>query len=366
MKYNFRVFGFRVAGFGKTCKPELWTFILSTLVSSPMSSIYCQDLHLSQFFAAPLTTSPSNTGFFNGDWRVGGNFKSQWAWAINSSAFNYRTVAAYSDFSLLKETLPGKDWMGMGAIMMNDIAGDGRLKITKVLASAAYHKSFGIFTRYVLSLGIGGGYVMKKIDYARLYFNDQWSPNSLSFDRSGTTAEPTGNDLLGYFDISIGTHFTYLRNEKFNISSGIALHHLNKPRETFYGIDSRLGIRPVVSAIAFTRISEKVHLEPAFEFMYQKKAQEYIISVLAGMAMLSPKGKLNNNIIFVGSAWRIRDAWIPLAGCQWKTLRVIMNYDVNLSSLTEASHASGGFEVSVVYTGAKQSSKMRMVPCPRL
>ncbi|HXH17963.1 MAG TPA: type IX secretion system membrane protein PorP/SprF, partial [Chitinophagales bacterium] len=136
-------------------------------------------------------------------------------------------------------------------------------------------------------------------------------------------------------------------------------------KESFSDKDNRLGIRPVVSAIAFTRINKQLHLEPSFEFMYQKKAQEYIINVLAGITLLAPS-KMKNSIILIGSAYRPRDAWIPLAGMQWKTLRVILNYDVNLSSLTEASHANGGFEMSVVYTGGSKSSQKRMVPCPRL
>lgn len=365
------VYGLRVANFLKTRnpqirKPELRTLVLLSLISSLTSNIYSQDLHFSQFFAAPLATSPSNTGFFNGDWRAGGNFKSQWAWANDYSVFNYRTVAGYCDFSLLKETLPGNDWMGVGAVVMNDMTGDGELKTTKVLASAAYHKSFGIFSKYIISIGAGGGYVMKIIDYQKLYFNDQWDPDGLLFDTAIRTGEPTDNDLTGYFDISVGAHFTYFRDDNFNISAGLALHHLNKPVETFYGIDNRLGIRPVASIIAYTKISKQVHLEPGFEFMYQKKAQEYVISILAGFTMLSPKSKAKNSIVFIGSAYRPRDAWIPMAGYQWKTLRVILNYDVNLSTLTEASNADGGFEMSVVYSGGRSSSKKRMVTCPRL
>lgn len=356
--------GSNLSSYLRIIKSPDYIFILLSVVCC-LTTARAQDLHFSQFFAAPLTTSPSNTGFFNGDWRAGGNFKSQWAWAVNNTAFNYRTFAAYCDFSVLKETLPKNDWMGIGAMVMNDRTGDGDLKTTKVFASAAYHKSFGTFSKYIISIGAGGGMVMKTIDYKRLYFNDQWNPDGLFFDTATSTGEPTDNDLTGYFDLSLGTHFTYFRDDNFNISSGIALHHLNKPVETFYGIDNRLGIRPVVSALAFTKINKQVHLEPGFEFMYQKKAQEYIINLLAGFTILTP-GKMKSSIIFIGSAWRPRDAWIPLAGYQWKTLRVMLNYDVNLSTLTEASNADGGFEMSVVYSGGKQSSKKKMMPCPRL
>jgi hypothetical protein len=38
-----------------------------------------QDLHFSQFMNSPLTTNPANTGFIpNADYRIGGNYRSQW------------------------------------------------------------------------------------------------------------------------------------------------------------------------------------------------------------------------------------------------------------------------------------------------
>ena len=302
----------------------------------------------------------------NGDWRIGGNFKSQWPWAINPTVFNYRTFAIYGDMALLRGKLPGKDWLGVGLEMLNDRAGDGELKVNKFIASVAYHHAFGASGKYILSTGMGVGYVMKTVDYSKLYFNDQWDPNNYFFDRQNIgTLEPAGEDALRYIDLSAGAHFSYVHSKDFNVSAGISLFHFNKPKESFPGKDNRLGMRPLVNAIAYTRLSERVHLEPGFMWMYQKKAQEYIVELLAGFTFLN-EGKFKNSIVFLGAAGRPKDAFAPLAGFQYKTLRVILNYDINISSLSNASNGNGGFEVSVVYTGQRSKGGIRMIPCPRL
>ncbi len=344
--------------------PVLRYFICLLFPLFSLTVTQAQDLHFSQFFAAPLSTNPSNTGFYNGTWRVGGNFKSQWPWAIRSTTFNYRTFAAYADFAFLK-TVKGNNWMGAGLVMMNDVTGDGQLSTNKILASVAFHQTFGTFQKWVLSVGAGGGIVFKKIDYTRLYFNDQWDPNGLLFNQSINTNEPVNDNRLSYLDLSAGAHVTYFHNDLINVSGGIAFFHLNKPSESFSARDNRLGIRPVVSAVAFTKLSKQIHLEPGFLFMYQKKAQEYILNLLTGFTIISDS-KAKNSIVFIGTAFRPKDAWIPLVGYQYKTMRVILNYDVNLSSLNNASRGNGGFEMSVVYTGGVDHKSKRMVPCPRL
>lgn len=370
-KICLRVIELRVTGYA-TRNVQLATRNFSIcFLFSLISHISCltpanaQDLHFTQFFASPLTTSPSNTGFFNGDWRVGGNFKSQWPWATSPNISNYRTFAVYGEAALLRNKLPDNDWLGVGLVILNDRSGDGELKVNKFQASAAYHTSFGISGKYILSTGIGLGYVTKNIDYSKLYFNDNWDPNNLFFDQQGfPTSEPSG-DALRYIDISAGTHFTYVHSKKFNISTGLSVFHLNKPKESFPGRDNRLGMRPLVNVIAYTKISDRVHLEPGFMWMYQLKAQEYILDLLAGFTFLN-EGKFKNSIVFIGAAGRPKDAIAPMVGFQYKTLRIIMNYDVNVSSLQNASNNNGGFEVSIVYTGQRAKSGIRMVPCPRL
>src|ERR1700677_1438296 len=95
-----------------------------------LSIVYClspaQDIHFTQFFSNPLILNPAQTGNFNGNYRVGFNFKGQWPWAITGTAYNYHTEAPYVDFSFGENKLKS-GWMGIGINFLNDEAGDGEL-----------------------------------------------------------------------------------------------------------------------------------------------------------------------------------------------------------------------------------------------
>ncbi|MDX2000814.1 MAG: PorP/SprF family type IX secretion system membrane protein [Chitinophagales bacterium] len=322
-----------------------------------------QDLHFSQFFASPLTLNPAETGNFIEDYRIGGNYKQQWPWANNGKRYNYRTFSAYGDFSLLKGTLPKNDWLGVGLVLLHDNAGTGNLSVTKIFASAAYHRVLGNKKRYYLSMGINAGFVQKGIDYDRLYFNSQW--NDLFFDNQAPSGE-NGGDRMNYFDMAAGLNFTALVRSNIRVNVGTSAMHLVKPKESFYNTSSnRLGVRPLAHAGTNIRFSPKWQLDASLIYMNQKKASEWLLDAVAGYSIGNNKN--NKNVLYFGTIYRFNDALAPLLGYQFNRIKVLMNYDINLSSLSQASNSVGGFEVSVVHMGIFPSStENRSLPCPRL
>src|SRR3984885_3759927 len=68
--------------------------LICLVVSTAFS--FSQDIHFTQFFSNPLILNPAQTGNFNGNYRVGFNFRGEWPWAIgNSSPYNYHTESPY-------------------------------------------------------------------------------------------------------------------------------------------------------------------------------------------------------------------------------------------------------------------------------
>jgi type IX secretion system PorP/SprF family membrane protein len=345
---------------------RLRTIILIFLFLQFSNSLNAQDLHFSQYYAAPLYYNPANTGLFDADYRIGGNYKNQYPWARDGKPTNYRTFSAYADMALLQGKLfSKKDKIGVGIIAANDRAGDGNYTTTRIGASAAFHKVFGYEGRFGISFGINGIYTQKRVDYALLYFDNQWSDNF--FDRDLPTAEGlTGVNNFGYFDLSAGASFSFMPNKRMSFNIGTGLFHINKPRESFYDLSNRLGIRPNIIGSGYIMLNEKWHLEPSVMFGYQKRANEFLAATIVGYAIVR-----NNNApehtILMGLSGRAVDAFIPVLGYQYKTLRVMLNYDINASSLTAASRTNGGVELSIVYMGRKPgSTRKMMIPCPRL
>jgi len=76
---------------------------------------FSQDLHFSQFFNSPLLTNPANTGFIpEGDYRLGVNYRNQWA---SISAFPYKTMSAFGDVQVMSNQ-DNTGWMGLGRLLI--------------------------------------------------------------------------------------------------------------------------------------------------------------------------------------------------------------------------------------------------------
>src|SRR5687767_15922439 len=87
-------------------------------------SLKAQDLHFSQFMNSPLTTNPANTGFLpNGDYRLGINYRNQWSSVMTVP---YKTMSAFGDVQLMRDRSES-GWMGVGGVILRDVAGSGNL-----------------------------------------------------------------------------------------------------------------------------------------------------------------------------------------------------------------------------------------------
>jgi len=70
---------------------------------------------------------------------------------------------------------------------------------------------------------------------------------------------------------------------------------------------------------------------------------------------------------FLGGHYRLDDAVIAAVGMDYKNFRAGISYDINTSSLQDASGGKGGLEISLVYTGCilPVIPKSYVMPCPR-
>ena len=78
---------------------SIWSLLAVCLLCS---DVRAQDPHFSQFFSSPLTLNPALTGLFDGDFRVAGNYRTQWP-TINNA---FKTGTASFDFSVFKNQIP--------------------------------------------------------------------------------------------------------------------------------------------------------------------------------------------------------------------------------------------------------------------
>lgn len=337
----------------------------SLLLALGSLNLDAQDLHFSQYFANPLSFNPANTGFFDGSYRLGVNHKQQWPWAIDGKFLNYNTSSAYADFSFLDKKINDLDWAGIGFNFLNDQAGDGNLSANKAYLSLAYHKGLDKQHKHFLSIGLTAGFVHRSINFPALYFNNQWVDRQ-GFDLSLSNFEDLNKESINYLDLGIGIQGKNQLSPKFNLSYGLSFLHLNKAKESFYLEDNRLGIRYLIQAGLEYKINERFDLNSSFYFSQQKKARDLLFGTMMGfLTHNNPKEKTSK--IYLGVYYRLKDAISPILGYQYHKTRILINYDINLSSLSKASKGNGGFEFSLTQIGAfgKKKNLQHKVYCPK-
>src|SRR6478752_1836061 len=122
-------------------KSKKISFLYAAFAVLAFTGANAQDLHFSQFFNSPLTTNPANTGFIpDADYRIGANYRNQYS---SIMAVPYKTISVFGDAQVFRDKLEN-GWLGLGGVILRDVAGSGSLTSTKAYASIAYHQLLGL------------------------------------------------------------------------------------------------------------------------------------------------------------------------------------------------------------------------------
>jgi type IX secretion system PorP/SprF family membrane protein len=254
----------------------------------------------------------------------------------------YKTMSAFGDVQLFRERLT-YGWVGVGGVILRDVAGSGNLTSTKVYGSVAYHQLLGQSS--LLSLGFNVGSAGKRVDLAKLTFGDQW--NGKFFDSELPTAEPITQSKINYFDMQVGMNYAYFPTENIYINGGFSVHHVNKPRESFYDGKNQIDPRYIAFLNASLKLSDNVIINPAAYYAKQAGARELVAGLNAAYN-LSGNG---DKQVFGGVYYRLDDAAVFLVGYQIANVKMMFNYDVTTSSLAVSNGRRGAYEIGIIYTG---------------
>ncbi len=319
---------------------------------------YAQDLHFSQWFNSPLTTNPANTGFIpDADYRLGANYRNQWS---SIMSIPYKTMSAWGDAQLFRDKIES-GWLGLGGVIMRDAAGSGLLTSTKVYASAAYHQMLG--EAHLLSAGFNLGWANKRINTQDLKFPDQFDGHF--FDKSLPTSVVLDNPNINYFDVQAGINYAFFPTTNLYVNGGFSVHHLNRPRESFFTsgtADDRISPRYIGFANASYKVNDEVIVNPMVYYTRQASSAEFV-----GGANLHYNLSGDGESQLIGGLYfRVGDAIIPMAGYQWKNLKLMFNYDVTTSSLKQYNAGRGAFEFALIYSGfySEYNGNRRQSFCP--
>ena len=314
-----------------------------------------QDIHFSQFFEAPLLRNPSLAGIFAGDIRVQAVYRDQW----NSVTTAYKTVSVNGEYKM--PVGKANDFVTVGLQLLQDRAGTISWVSTHVLPAINYHKSLSNDRTKYLSLGFMGGWVQKRFDRTKMTTNSQ-------YDGLGD-GEINLQPQYSYWDASVGMSYNAQlnANPENNFYLGLAYHHFNKPKNSFYR-DPSMELIPKTDISAGIRfgVTEGSYVTLQGNHSFQGEFMETMVGGMYGMKL---GADLEKPIYTVhgGAFLRVNDAIIPVVKVDYHPFSFSLSYDVNISKLKTSSYGRGGFELGVSYVGFtnRDNSSLNAVVCPK-
>lgn len=342
---------------------KMRNFIFS-LVILGSATLQAQDIHFSQITETPLLLNPSQAGLGH-DLRASLNFKDQWRSVVSAP---YSTISASADVALFKKSTGTH--LGVGVHFFNDKAGDAKMSTT--LGQLHIAGIVGINSKNLLSVGAFAGYGQRNLNYSALTWGNQY--DGQQYNSGLASGEPQTFSSFNYLDVGAGISWLFgvgsgtmsSKDAKlFNI--GVAVHHLNKPAYSFYGESSnKLPMKIVFHGNASIGMKNtNLILEPSYLVALQGGHREitpgFLLKYVLGQSSVYTDRKKSSAISF-GGFFRVGDAIVPVLRYEFSNFSVATSYDINISGLSQATRARGGFEVSIRFMtpnpfGGKTSGK---------
>lgn len=319
-----------------------------------------QDLHFSQFMNSPLLTNPANTGFMpEGDYRLGVNYRNQWSAIMQVP---YKTMSAFGDVQLMRNHNEN-GWLGVGGVILRDVAGSGNLTSTKIYGSVAYHQTLGYSS--LLSLGFNVGYANKQINTASLKFPDQFDGHF--FDSKIPTGVVLDRTSINYLDVQVGMNYAYFPTENIYVNGGFSAFHVNRPTESFFAsdavaVDNHLPLRYTGFLNGSFKLNDQWIVNPNIYYSRQTSLDELVGGANAHYN-LSGDGE---SVLIGGLYYRYKEAVIPMIGLGLDSYTFSFTYDATVSSLKAYNGTRGAFEFSLIKQGLfdQYNGNKRQSMCP--
>ncbi|MFD2920005.1 PorP/SprF family type IX secretion system membrane protein [Terrimonas rubra] len=334
-------------------KPVIQNLLLLLLLATG-STGFAQDLHFSQFFETPLLRNPALAGLYNGDTRVQGVYRDQW----NSVANAYRTGSVNGEMKFAVGR--GNDFITPSLQVLYDRAGTIGWTSTHILPGVNYQKSLSNEKNSYLSLGVTGGVIQRRFDPSKMTTNSQYD--------NGGIGENLAQPQYTYFDGSVGMSYNagLNDNQDNNYYLGVAFHHFNRPKQSFYrNPNIELNGKWVFSGGLRLAMGDYARATFMADHSFQGGFTE---TVFGGAYGIKIGGYPDDYDYFLeaGAFLRWNDAFIPVLKLEYKPFTVSFSYDVNISKLRSSSYGRGGFEIGVTYTGFRlRNSTVEYMRCPR-
>lgn len=312
-----------------------------------------QDIHYTQWMHAPYQYNPASTGQFEGNHRFHFNHRNQWS----SVTVPFLTFGAMADSRTL---LPIKGLHSMASFLY-DVTGDSKFTTIHFQLGLAYDLPLQLDSILKWKIGLHSSVNQKRLSLRDLVFDDQFdgffnNPNT-------STNENLSRLSRSYFDIALGSEWTFFISDKFKFNFGLSWFNVLKPQQGFFN-DNNIILNPRynIMASADWKLDEKWTSHPGVLYSSQANYQSLNWGTLLSL-------DLSENIFYtqkllLGGYIRAKDAGSLMVGYQLDAWKAMVSYDINYSDLVPASNYRGGLEIALIYILKNPPIRPKYKNCP--
>ena len=135
--------------------------------------VCAQDVHLSQFYTAQQNLNPALSGYYNGAYRIAGNYRNQWREI--GDPITTAMIAVDRKFHFYSDEIDA------GILVMQDQFAGFNQKTNKIILTGSYAKNWNYNE---IRAGFQVGFVMKGTDLSTQTFPNQWVYETGIFDQN--------------------------------------------------------------------------------------------------------------------------------------------------------------------------------------
>ncbi len=327
-------------------------FILFSLCTF---SVKGQDIHFSQYNGSVLNLSPAFTGFFDGDYRFNGIYRSQWS----AVPVPYRTFSMAADMRY-KPKMMHSDVIGMGIIINSDKAGDAFYTGNQFYLSGSYIHKADRDSNLLIAGGLGIGINNANFNYNKMTFDNQY--DGFAYNAALNTGEKFNSNSTTFADINLGLAAQYNYNNIAKVIYSFSFNHLTSPVISYQGNPmSKLDNKRQHYINVTTPININWIWINELMFSHQGNYKEFV----PGSSIKYVMDPEKNSTVMLGFYARTKDAFITRLGYTFKMTTCGVSYDLNTSKFIAATNRRGAIEFFVTHIIRKNTpfvAKKRSCP----
>ena len=329
-------------------------FILSFIIATQFT--LAQDLHLSQIDKTIAMINPALTANYDGWEKLSFQHRSQWL----GSGTQFTTSYGMAEFSIGRNKLMTKPFVGLGIYFTNDVGGDSKMSLKS--SGLTLSGNLPLTKDKWFSAGIQASYTNRSADFSNLLFYSQW--NGTQLDPSVNSGELNNYAAYSYLDAGAGFSYNYrsrpnipVAGELLDFQIGVSFMHLNRPNIRFTSFtDDNLYIKSCIHSNLKYALTDRAILEFSAAQFFQGPHRETNVGLFYKTVLRESSRYTNlKNVKYftLGSYARFTGILTPFCSIDIGSLKLGVSYDVELGKISRVYKQSA--EVSLSYLFSKKS-----------